>query len=298
IITMPPPSSGGIALVQILNILEGYDLAALGHNSADYIQLVTEAMKAAYFDRATFLADDAFFNVPKAGLTAKDYAAVWRERIIRGRASELDRPGDPSDYGDGRHTTHLSVVDSQLNAVSITQTINGAFGSGLVVPGTGIMLNNEMDDFNIHGDSSGNEGNPTGTMNRVEPGKAPLSSMTPTIVLRDNRPFLVLGSPGGTRIITTVLQVFLNVVDFRMDIQAAVSAPRFHHQWRPDTLYVEDQIGPDTVAGLKGMGYDIARRSSWSNSQSIQYDPMEKLLFGGSDPRGIGRAVSPDGMDY
>jgi gamma-glutamyltranspeptidase/glutathione hydrolase len=298
IITMPPPSSGGIALVQILNILEGYDLAALGHNSAGYIQLVAEAMKAAYFDRASFLADDAFFKVPRGGLTAKDYAAAWRERIAKGRAVEPERPADPSVFGDGRHTTHLSVVDSELNAVSITQTINGVFGSRLVVPGTGILLNNEMDDFNIRGDTPETEGNPTGIVNRVEPGKAPLSSMTPTLVLREGVPFLVLGSPGGTRIITTVLQVLLNVVDFRMDIQAAVSAPRFHHQWAPDTLYVEEQIGPETVAGLEGMGYHTARRSCWSNSQSILYDPEEKLLFGGSDPRGIGRAASPDGMDY
>jgi gamma-glutamyltranspeptidase/glutathione hydrolase len=285
IVSMPPPSSGGVHIVQILNILEEFPIGYLGHNSAETIHLMAEAMKLAYADRSEFLGDSDFVEVPVKGLTSKDYAEALRKKISAGRAtaSATIKPSDPAPY-ESDQTTHYSVVDKDGNAVANTYTINFSYGTGLVAEGTGILLNNEMDDFSAKPGVPNAYGLIGGDANAVEPGKRPLSSMSPTIVLRDGEVFLVTGSPGGSRIITTVLQVIMNVVDHGMNIAEASHAPRIHHQWLPDELRVEDGLSPDTVRLLEARGHTVRVQEVMGSTHSIMR-AENGFLFGASDPR-------------
>jgi len=283
--SMPPPSSGGVHLVQILNILEDYPLGFLGHNSADTIHLMAEAMKLAYADRSEHLGDPDHWPVPVAGLISKRYAQSLRSRIAldRARPSTDIGPGDPAPY-ESNETTHFSVVDAAGNAVSNTYTINFSYGSGIVAAGTGVLLNNEMDDFSAKPGVPNAYGLVGGEANAVGPGKRPLSSMTPTIVLRDGSVFLVTGSPGGSRIITTTAQIIMNVIDHGMNIAAATAATRVHHQWLPDELRAEPGLSIDTVDLLRKRGHTVAVKSVMGSTQSIMRT-AEHGLLGASDPR-------------
>ena len=292
--SMSPPSSGGVHIVQILNILNGFDLAAAGHNSAQSIHWMTEAMKRAYADRARYLGDPDFADVPVAGLTAKGYAEVLRRGITDTATPSQDiKAGTPPGW-ESNETTHFSIVDRQGNAVSNTYTINFGFGSGIVVPGTGFLLNNEMDDFSAKPGVPNAYGLIGGTANAVAPNKRMLSSMSPTIVLKDGEPFLVTGSPGGSRIITTTLQVVINIIDFEMNLQEAVNAPRIHHQWLPDELRVEHGISADTVALLKLKGHEVKEKSVMGAANSILVDVERQIFHGAGDPRRGGVALGLD----
>ncbi|MCP5039871.1 MAG: gamma-glutamyltransferase [bacterium] len=303
VLSYPPPSSGGVVLLEILNILEGFDLAERGAGSSASVHLIAEAMKLAFADRAAYMGDADFVDVPVARLISKKYAAAQRARLNppwyrRSPASwgshesalRVTGPGLPhNDSG----TAHLSVVDAAGNAVAITETINTLFGSGITVPGTGVVMNNQMDDFAVAPDTPNAYGlvDTTGA-NAIAPGKRPLSSMTPTIVTKDGKPFMVSGSPGGPRIITTTLLTILNVVDYGMNVQQAVAAPRFHHQWIPDKLLLEPEFPRDVVDALEARGHtvDVSDRH-WSSAQSILIDPDTGLMTGGSDPRADGVAA-------
>jgi len=288
--SFPPPSSGGVVLIEALNILEGFDLAGLRSGGAPAIHLVSEAMKLAFADRAAHLGDSDFVDVPIERLISKDYAATQRGRINAQSATLIGGPGAvPEDAG----TTHLSVTDSAGRAVALTMTINTPFGSGITVPGTGIVLNNEMDDFAIATGTPNSYGLiDTRGANLVAPGKRPLSSMTPTILDRDGRLFMVSGSPGGPRIISTTLLTVLNVVDWKMDPQAAVATPRFHHQWDPNRLRVEPEMADEVIEALEARGHEVERSSRhWSAAEVIVIDPMTGDHLGGSDPRSDGAAI-------
>jgi gamma-glutamyltranspeptidase/glutathione hydrolase len=289
ILSMPPPSSGGIHIVQILNILEGYDIAALGHNSAASIHLLAEAAKRAYADRAQHLGDPDFWPVPVAGLRSKPYAAALRQEIDIHRAtpSREIAPGKP-DLFEGPNTTHYSVVDRNGNVAANTYTLNFSYGSGIVAAGTGILLNNEMADFVAKAGQPNAYGLLGGDANAIAGGKRPLSSMSPTIVLKDGKPFLATGSPGGSRIITTVTQILLNVIDHRMNVADATAAPRVHHQWQPDTLRIEQGISPDTQKMLEALGHRVELGPTMGATQSILLSGG--TLAGASDPR------RPDGV--
>jgi gamma-glutamyltranspeptidase/glutathione hydrolase len=284
IVSMPPPSSGGVHIVQILNTLEGFPIGFLGHNGADTIHLMAEAMKLAYADRAEYLGDPDFVNVPVAALTSEAYAAHLRSLIGRHRArpAAAIRPGDPARY-ESPETTHFSIVDAAGNAVANTYTINFSYGTGLVAEGTGILLNNELDDFSAKPGVPNAYGLIGGEANAVAPGKRPLSSMSPTIVLADGAPFLVTGSSGGPRIITTTLQIIMNVIDHGMNVAVATYAPRVHHQWLPDELRVEDGLSPDTIRLLEQRGHDVVVGDAMGSTQSIMV--TDAGLFGSSDPR-------------
>lgn len=286
IASMPPPSSGGVHLIQILNALEGYPIGALGQNSAETIHLMAEAMKLAYADRSQFLGDPDFVDVPVAALTSKDYAIEMRRRISADFAapSAMIRPADLAPY-ESDQTTHFSVVDREGNAVSNTYTINLSYGSGLVAAGTGVLMNNEMDDFSAKPGVANAYGLVGGDANAIAAGKRPLSSMTPTIVLKDGKVWLVTGSPGGARIITTVLQVVMNMIDHGMNVALASTAPRIHHQWLPDELRIEQGISPDTIRLLQAKGHAIVIKEAMGSTQSIMRDPASGALFGASDPR-------------
>jgi len=290
IASMPPPSSGGVHLVQILNILEGFDLAGFGAGSAETLHLMTEAMKPAYADRATFLGDPDRVKVPAKGLTSKKYAETLRAAIDANRARRADevKAGDPLPY-ESDQTTHFSVVDAEGNAVANTYTLNFSFGMGMVAPGTGVLMNNEMDDFSAKAGALNAYGLVGGDTNSVHPGARPLSSMTPTILFKDGKPFLVTGSPGGSRIITTVLQVVVNVVDFGMNIAEAVAAPRIHHQWKPDVLVVEHGLSPDTLKLLLDKGHRVQPGRTSGSANSIMV--TKAGLQGASDPRQRGTAA-------
>ncbi|MCF6220406.1 MAG: gamma-glutamyltransferase [Robiginitomaculum sp.] len=260
IFSMPPPSSGGVHVIQMLNILEGYDLRALEHNSADYLHLLIESMRRAYADRSKYLGDPDFFDVPVAKLIDKSYAGRLRGTINKTKASRS------ADIVPGRHlpkesqqTTHYSVMDKWGNAVSVTTTLNFGFGSGYSVDGAGFLLNNEMDDFSSKPGSPNGYGLIGGEANKIEPGKRPLSSMTPAIVKKGGKPYFVTGSPGGSTIITVVLQNILNVIDSDMNAMEAVTAPRIHHQWLPDVVITEPGISGDTIDILEGRGFIFQR---------------------------------------
>jgi gamma-glutamyltranspeptidase/glutathione hydrolase len=290
IVSMPPPSSGGAALVELLNILEGFPLATYGQNASRTIHLMVEAERRVYADRAQWLGDPEFFPVPLPGLLSKAYAASLRDGISVTRAtpSSSIQAGQPHQY-EHSETTHYSVVDADGNAVSTTTTLNGAYGNGQVVAGAGFLLNNEMDDFSAKPGSPNMFGLLGGEANAIAPGKRMLSSMTPTIVTKDGRTVLVLGSTGGGRIITTVLQVVLNVLEFGMDVQEAVDAPRFHHQWYPDSVMVEKQGFPtDVVTALTALGHRVDMVSDMGDVHAIQIDPATGLRLGASDPRSDG----------
>ncbi len=291
IYSMPPPSSGGIHLIQMLNILRNTGLSSLGHNSSRYLHYLAEAMSRAFADRAEYLGDPAYSYIPVRGLLSLEYADQLAASILPNTASHLNSPGDPCASHDAHHTTHISAIDDHGTMVALTTTINTTFGSAWIIPGTGILLNNEMDDFVTHPGEPNFWGLVGNRRNFIESGKRPLSSMTPTLVLNDDQPFMILGSPGGPRIISTVLQVFLNVVEFDMDIQAAVDAPRVHHQWQPDTLYLEAGIPVDVQDNLTSMGHHIKAEGTWSSAQSIHRDPATGIIYGGTDSRSHGAAV-------
>jgi gamma-glutamyltranspeptidase/glutathione hydrolase len=292
VLSMPPVSSGGIALVQMLNILEGFDLRSAGMGSSKTIHWMSEAMKRAYADRARWLGDPSFYKVPQAGLLAKGYAAKLRKSIRIDKVSKVGH-GVPKGAKESDDTTHFSVVDAAGNAVSCTTTINSSFGSGMVVGGTGFLLNNEMDDFSAKPGVPNQFGLLGGEANAIAPGKRMLSSMTPTMVLKDGKVRLVLGSPGGGRIINTVLQVLLNVVDHQLALDAAVRAPRVHHQWKPDHLFWEQgSLSADVRENLALKGHAFAKAARIiGRCQAIEILP-DGTRFAAADPRSGGSAAA------
>jgi gamma-glutamyltranspeptidase / glutathione hydrolase len=315
IISAPPPSSGGTVLVESLNILEGYDLAKLGSRSAESIHFTTEAFRRAFFDRAEFLGDPDFAKIPVAQLVDKKYGAAWRDSIDDSNATssqDLKRPAifseleqyaaahpQPVANQESPHTTHYSVVDAEGNAVSVTTTINDWFGSRVTAEGLGFLMNDEMDDFSAKPGVPNADGLIQGAANAIGPGKRPLSSMTPTMVVHEGKTVLVLGSPGSSKIITTVANVLMGVLDYGMNIQEAVNAPRFHNQWLPDVLNVEQWFSPDTVQRLQKKGYNVELglheggevSPYWSDAECIAIDPKTGERLGASDYRHNGRAV-------
>ncbi|WP_042846955.1 gamma-glutamyltransferase [Providencia rettgeri] len=287
-ISAPPPSSGGVTICQTLNILEGYDLKEMGFNSADYIHTLTEAMRHAYMDRNTFLGDPEFVDNPTEKLLSKTYAEELRKEIKPNQAT----PSTQVQPGMGAHekpeTTHYSIVDEKGNAVSTTYTINGRFGSVVIPPGTGFFLNDEMDDFTIKVGEKNLYGLVQGERNSIAPGKRPLSSMSPTIVTKDGKVFLVLGSPGGSRIISITLQTALNIIDHGMPPQEAVNAPRVHHQWLPDEVYYEQRgVSKDSLALLDKMGYKMVEQTPWGAAELIMV----------AIPEGAGVSAKSSGND-
>jgi len=289
ILTVPPPSAGGVALIEMLNVLEPVELGA--PSSFHSIRWIVETMRRAYADRAAFLGDADFVPVPVAGLTNKDYATRLRAEILRARPEVAVEAGRPGDF-ESAQTTHFSVVDAQGNAVANTYTLNGSYGSGVAVAGAGFLLNNEMDDFTTKPSQPNMFGLLQGEANTIGPRKRPLSSMTPTIVLRDGKLRLVLGSPGGGTIMNTVLQVLLNSLVFQMDIRQAITAPRFHHQWMPDQLILERWgFSADTIQKLQEAGYQLVYRDRMGACEAIELDPETGWRFGAADPRAGGKAV-------
>ncbi len=315
IISSPPPSSGGTVLIESLNILEGYDLGKMGDRSAESMHYTVEAFRRAFFDRAEFMGDPDFAKIPVAQLIDKKYAAAWRDTIDPTRATpskDLKRPAIFSELEqyaaahppaaappEGNHTTHYSVMDPEGNAVAVTTTINDWFGSRVTADGLGFLMNDEMDDFSSKPGVPNGDGLLQSEMNAIGPGKRPLSSMTPTIVVRDGKTVLVLGSPGSSKIITTVANVLMGVVDYGMNIQEAVNAPRFHNQWMPDVVNVERWFSPDTVGLLQSKGYNIQVglhygdnvAPYWSDAECIAVDPKTGDRLGATDGRGNGKAV-------
>jgi gamma-glutamyltranspeptidase/glutathione hydrolase len=314
LISAPPPSSGGTVLIESLNILEGYDLAKLGDRSAQSIHFTIEAFRRAFFDRAEFMGDPDFSKLPVAQLIDKRYAAAWRDTIDPAHASaskELQRPAvfneleqyasthSPAMAGhESNHTTHYSVVDAEGDAVAVTTTINDWFGSRVTADGLGFLLNDEMDDFSSKPGVPNADGLIQGMANAIGPGKRPLSSMTPTIVVHDGKTVMVLGSPGSSKIITTVANVLMGVVDYGMNIQEAVNAPRFHNQWLPDVVNVEKWFSPDTLGELRQMGYKLQTGlwandtyGYWSDAECIAVDEKTGDRLGASDVRNGGKAV-------
>ena len=315
IISAPPPSSGGTTLIEALNILEGYNLKGAGDRSSQSVHLTAEAFRRAFYDRAEFLGDPDFSKIPVAQLIDKKYAAAWRESIDPAHASvskDLKRPAIFSELEqyaaqhpqaravhESPHTTHYSVVDAEGNAVSVTTTINAWYGSRVTAEGLGFLLNDEMDDFSAKPGAPNGYELIQGQANAIGPNKRPLSSMTPTIVLKDNQLFLVLGSPGGSRIPTTVANVLMGVVDYGMNLQEAVNAPRFHNQWLPDLLSVEQWFSPDTVRALQQMGHKVKFGAGegddwqpyWSDAECIAIDQKTGERLGASDARNNGKAV-------
>ncbi|EDS3842687.1 gamma-glutamyltransferase [Salmonella enterica] len=287
IFSMPPPSSGGIHIVQILNILENFDVNKYGFGSADAIQIMAEAEKYAYADRSEYLGDPDFVNVPWQALTSKTYAKsiAGQIDINKAKPSSEIRPGKLAPY-ESDQTTHFSVVDKDGNAVAVTYTLNTTFGTGIVAGNTGILLNNQMDDFSAKPGVPNVYGLVGGEANAVGPKKRPLSSMSPTIVVKDGKTWLVTGSPGGSRIITTVLQMVVNTIDFGMNVAEATNAPRFHHQWLPDELRVEKGFSPDTLKLLEQKGQKVALKEAMGSTQSIMVGP-DGELYGASDPRSV-----------
>jgi len=315
VISAPPPSSGGAVLIETLNILEGYDLGKMGDRSAQSMHYTLEAFRRAFFDRAEFMGDPDFAKIPVAQLIDKRYAKAWEETIDPAHATpskDLKRPAVFSEleqYAAGHspmmaphesnHTTHYSVMDAEGNAVSVTTTINDWFGSRVTAEGLGFLLNDEMDDFSSKPGVPNADGLIQSSVNAIGPGKRPLSSMTPTIVVRDGKTFMVLGSPGSSKIITTVANVLIGVVDYGMNIQEAVNAPRFHNQWMPDVVNVEQWFSPDTVNALQHMGYNVEiglhygtnLEPYWSDAECIAVDAKTGERLGASDVRNGGKAV-------
>jgi gamma-glutamyltranspeptidase/glutathione hydrolase len=307
IVSAPPPSSGGVVLCEVLGILQGYDLKAMGFHSAASVHVMTEAMRQAYYDRNNRLGDPDFVQNPIAELTSPDYAARVRARIDPAHATPSTQVAELPH--EGTNTTQFVVVDAAGNAVSVTYTLNDWFGAKRMAPGTGIELNNEMDDFTSKPGSPNAFGLVQGAANAVAPGKTPLSSMTPTILVHDGKTAMVLGSPGGSRIITTVLNAIVNVVDYGMTVQEALDAPRFHHQWLPDTIFAERfALSADTEAALQAMGHTVTPSAPWGIAEAITVgsprlgppppgnsaqslvlvgpDAAGATLFGAHDPRG------------
>ncbi len=283
ILAMPQPSSGGVVLLETLNILEGLPMREMKQGSVPSLHVMIEAMKRGYADRARYLGDPAFVNAPVATLISKDYAATQRASIDPDRATPWTDALSATPPREGSNTTHFSVVDSRGNAVSNTYTLNFSYGVGLVAEGTGVLLNNELDDFTAAPGASNAFGLVGFEANLPGPGKRPLSSMSPTIVLKDGKPALVTGSPGGSRIISTVLQVIVNVLDYGMDVAAAVAAPRLHHQWLPDEVRIEHSFADETLAALRAKGHRVIEPMGQTSANSIAVTPTG--LRGAPDPR-------------
>ncbi len=290
IITAPPPSSGGVGILQMMGVLEKSGYEKSGAGSAAAIHFVAESMRRYYADRAEYLGDPDFVKVPVTRLLDPRYISKLRESIDPAHAtpSSQVRAGDLTAY-ESAETTHYSIVDKDGNAVAVTYTLNGGYGSGVTLPGLGFLWNNEMDDFSAKPGAPNMFGAIGGEANAIQPGKHPLSSMTPTIVLKDGKPFLVVGTPGGTRILTSVMLTILNVLDFGMNVQDAVNAPRFHHQWQPDRLQVEPGISPDTRALLEQRGHKVEISRNICEMAVIQFE--DGWLAGASDPRVEGKAA-------
>ncbi|ENB6685416.1 gamma-glutamyltransferase [Yersinia enterocolitica] len=269
-VSSPPPSSGGVTLCETLNVLEGYDLKSMGFNSAAYIHTLTEAMRHAYMDRNTFLGDPEFVKNPIDRLLSKSYAADIRKQIVANKATPSVEVQPGMQPHEKPETTHYSIVDHDGNAVSTTYTVNGRFGAVVIAPGTGFFLNDEMDDFTVKVGEQNLYGLVQGATNSIAPGKRPLSSMSPILVTKDGKTFMVLGSPGGSRIITITLQTALNVIDHGMAPQEAVDAPRIHHQWLPDEVYYEQRgVSADSLNLLKTMGYKMVEQNPWGAAELI-----------------------------
>ncbi len=286
IVSMPPPSSGGVALVQMLNILEGYDLKGIGHNSALYLHLLTESMRRAYADRANFLGDTDFNeDVPVAVLTSKEHAEKQRATISLDTASESD-PARFAQIYESDETTHFSVVDGEGNMVSLTYTLENGYGNKIVIDGAGFLLNNEMGDFNAQPGVTNERGTIGTEANQIRPEQRMLSSMTPAVVAKDGVPLFATGSPGGRTIINTTLQTILNVIDHDMNIARAIDAPRIHHQWLPNNTRVESgSFSPDTLRLYEEKGHVIRETSSIGTAMGVYRDPETGILSGGADPR-------------
>ena len=284
IVSMPPSSSGGVHIIQMLNMLEETSIKEMGFGSSDSIHLLSEIMKRAYADRSKFLGDMDFVDVPVNALTSKDYAKQLLKGISQDLATPSKKilPGNPFPY-ESPDTTHFSVMDSEGNTVSNTYTLNFSFGSGITIPGTGILLNNEMDDFSSKPGVPNAFGLLGAEANSIEPQKRPLSSMTPTIVFKGNDPYLVLGSPGGSRIISTVLQVIVNVLVHEMNVAEAVNSPRIHHQWYPDVLYIEKGYSPDTLKLLEEKGHSLSSSGTMGSVHAIIKE--EDYFYGAADTR-------------
>lgn len=290
IVSSPPPSSGGLVICEILNVLEGYPISYLGYGSAETVRLMVEAMRHAFVDRNTALGDPDFVDNPVEKLTGKAYAEEIRARIDPYRAG-VSEALKPAGFGEAAETTHYSIIDRDGNAVAVTYTLNGSFGIGKVAEGTGILLNNEMDDFTVKPGVPNLYGLVQGEANAIEPRKSPLSSMSPTIVSKDGEPFMVIGSPGGARIITITLSAIVNVVDHGMDLQEAIDAPRIHHQWLPDRVLIEPYaLSPDTLRLLAGMGYRVGIDPDWTI-----WGEAAGILVGG---RNLKQIAAGDGARY
>jgi gamma-glutamyltranspeptidase/glutathione hydrolase len=291
ILSAPPPSSGGAGVIQMLNMLEPTNFAAAGPGSAAAVHQITEAMRRFFADRAAYFGDTDFIEMPLANLLDKAYARSRYADFDPAHASTSAAVGPGlGPWRESYETTHYSVVDAKGNAVSVTYTLNGFFGSGVTIAGTGIVMNNEMDDFTAKVGEPNMYGVLQSPANGIEPAKRPLSAMTPTIVARDGKPYLVTGAPGGPTIISTVLQNIVNVIDFGMDAQAAADAPRFHHQWMPDELRMESEgFSPDTVRILEGMGHRLRRVESMGRAMNIL--ATEDGWTGGADSRSQGLAA-------
>ena len=297
IISMTPPSSGGVHIIQILNVLENTDLGKLGFQSSKSIHLIAEAMRQAYADRSIFMGDPDFVSVPDKALTDKKYAKAIFDNIKKHENSAIPSKEIKAGLGiiksdskpnlkEGNHTTHYSVTDKWGNAVAVTYTINASYGSAAAVSGAGFLLNNEMDDFSIKAGVPNLYGLVGGDANAIEPNKRPLSSMSPTIILKDDKLYMVVGSPGGARIITTVLQVILNVIDYKMDIARAVEYPRFHMQWLPDEIRIEAYgMSEDVKENLQKMGYKIVELPDMGDVNAILRDSKSGIYYGVNDPR-------------
>jgi gamma-glutamyltranspeptidase/glutathione hydrolase len=288
ILTMPPPSSGGTALLEMLNVLSHYNVSEMGHNSSQHVHLLVETMRRAFADRAAHLGDADFVQVPVGGLISPEYADELTKALDLERAtpSSKIREGNPVAY-ESPETTHFTVVDGEGNVVSNTYTLNNSYGSGVTARGTGVLLNNEMDDFTSKPGVANAYGLIQSESNSIAPRKRPLSAMTPTIVLKDGKVYFAVGSPGGPTIINTVLQVISNIVDFRMNIKQAVDAPRFHHQWMPDEIRWEPRgLNADTYAELETKGHTFASRPRYmGDAEGIMIDPGSGMRLGASDPR-------------
>ncbi|MEO5802647.1 MAG: gamma-glutamyltransferase [Verrucomicrobiota bacterium] len=294
IVSFPPPSSGGVHVAQILNLLDRYNLKKLGANSPEMIHVVAEAMKLAFADRAFWLGDPAFAQVPR-GLVSAKYAKTLAKKIDSQCVTEVPHHGTPEKSDDdvfGKHTTHFSTADAEGNWVACTATVNTSFGSKVVIPGTGVVMNNEMDDFSAQPGVPNFFGLIGAEANAVAPGKRPLSSMSPTLVLKNGKPILAVGAAGGPTIISQTALTIINVLDFGMDIDQAIASPRFHHQWSPDELKIEKAMGAATIGELEKRGHKIKTTDSFGVSQAVAKNPKGKGFVGASDPRVSGKAAA------
>jgi len=292
VVAMPPPSSGGVHVVQMLNVLEGWDMKSLGHNSADYIHRLTESMKYAYADRSKYLGDPDFFKVPITALTDKGYASTIRAKIKLDAATpSTEIAPAPALPDESKDTTHFSTMDAAGNMVSNTYTLNFSYGNGRTVAGAGFLLNNEMDDFSAKPGTPNGFGLIGGVANSIEPGKRPLSSMTPVFLFKNGQPVMATGSPGGSTIITAVLQTVLNVMEFDMNAATATARPRIHHQWFPDRLILEPGHSVDTRQLLAAMGHSVSAVASYNEGERVLGATMtiirrpDGLIAGSADPR-------------